>query len=173
MIGSHTQFNLLSFLLLKFPIQPSPLYKIIIVGSSGVGKTAMIHPLVDDTFPTVGVEFRSFECQTGSDTVRLNLCDTSGQEKFRSVSKAHFHSLIAFLLILLQVRCPPTVFIIVVGNKSDLTAERVIGIEKAQVFGERHGIDDFETFSTERKKRERNVRSDGGGNSRGRKEKRK
>jgi GTPase SAR1 family protein len=46
-------------------MRPHPLYKIIIVGASGVGKTAMVQRFVDGTYigegqPTVGVEFRSF-----------------------------------------------------------------------------------------------------------------
>jgi small GTP-binding protein len=148
-------------------MDPQPFYKIIVVGASGVGKTAMIRRLVDGTFlsegqPTVGVEFRVYECQCGSETIQLNLWDTAGQEKFRSVSKAYFRNAAGALLVFsLTDRtsfdgleswltdshslCTPNVNVLLVGNKSDLAMEREIGIEEARNFGARHGIDYMET----------------------------
>jgi GTPase SAR1 family protein len=40
--------------------------------------------------------------------------------------------------------CTPNVIVLLVGNKSDLASERVIGIEEAHTFGDRHGIDYME-----------------------------
>jgi small GTP-binding protein len=94
--------------------------------------------------------------------VRLNLWDTAGQEKFRSVSKAYFRNAVGAVLVFsladrtsfdalgswladIHALCTPTAVVLLVGNKSDLSADRVIGTEEARAFGDRHGIDYMET----------------------------
>lgn len=144
-----------------------PSYKIVVVGTSGVGKTALVQRLIDDAFsyeskPTIGVEFKSHTCKCGDETVKINIWDTAGQEKFRSISKAYFRNAVGALLVFsfsdresfdhlniwlndLHSLCPENAIIILVGNKVDLTQDRVISNTEAQLFAERHGLDFFET----------------------------
>jgi small GTP-binding protein len=146
-------------------------YKIVVVGASGVGKTAMVQRLVDRTFvpdgqPTIGVEFKCFECQLGSDSIKLNIWDTAGQEKFRSVSKAYFRNAVGAILVFsltdrasfdaldswlndIHSLCSPNAAVLVVGNKSDLREDRVLSQTEAGTFSERHGIEYIETSAKE------------------------
>jgi small GTP-binding protein len=146
-------------------------YKVVLVGASGVGKTAIVQQLVEGTFeadgqPTIGVEFKSYECQSGSDRLTLNIWDTAGQEKFRAVSKIYFRSAVGAILVFsltdrtsfdalddwlndIHSLCAPNVDILLVGNKLDLREERVISQNEALSFSERHGIEFIETSAVQ------------------------
>jgi small GTP-binding protein len=72
-------------------------FKIVVVGASGVGKTAIVNQLVNKSFkaegqPTIGVEFKSYSLTADDENVKLQIWDTAGQERFRSVSKGSFRS---------------------------------------------------------------------------------
>ena len=140
-------------------------YKIVVVGSSGVGKTAMVQRLIDQTFleetqSTVGVEFKSYNITLDNETIRLNIWDTAGQERFRSVSKAYFRNAVGAILVYsindndsfndleawindLHQLAAQNAAILLVGNKSDLDDRRVTESE-AQSFADRHGIEYLE-----------------------------
>lgn len=142
-------------------------YKIVIVGESFVGKTAIIGRLIDKTFhtefeSTIGVEFRTYNVMAGDREVKLNIWDTAGQEKFRSVSKAYFRNAQGALLVFsltdqksfealdgwlndLQSLCTPNAVVLLLGNKSDLKDDRVVPNEEANAFATRHGLNYFET----------------------------
>ncbi|KAH0791830.1 Ras family protein [Histomonas meleagridis] len=143
-------------------------YKIVVVGASGVGKSALVQRLVDGTFreegqSTVGVEFKSFTCQTqDNQPVKLQIWDTAGQERFRSVSKAYFRNAVGAVLVFditsessfddlenwlqdLQQLCNPNAYIILVGNKVDLEDKREVGTQQAKDFGEKHHLEYLET----------------------------
>jgi small GTP-binding protein len=150
----------------KLP-EPDASYKIVVVGASGVGKTALVQRLVDDTFcstvgPTIGVEFKCYRVTCGDEIVKLNIWDTAGQEKFKSVAKAYFREAVGGALVFafddhqsfddlgtwltdLQTLCTPNALILLIGNKSDLTDARVIPASHAETFAARHGLDYFET----------------------------
>lgn len=142
-------------------------YKIVVVGSSGVGKTALVQRLTDNIFTgenqsTIGVEFKTYPVTVGDDQVKLNIWDTAGQEKFRSVSKAYFRSAVGGILVFsindresfeelgrwlndLQSLALPNALILLVGNKSDLASERVIASNEAEAFAIRHNMEYMET----------------------------
>jgi small GTP-binding protein len=142
-------------------------FKIVVVGASGVGKSAIVKRLVDGTFhedstTTVGVEFKPFIVQVDDQNVKLQIGDSAGHERFRSVSRAYFRNAIGGVLVYditdersfddlsnwlhdLQQLCNPNAFILLVGNKSDLEAERQVGMRQAQDFAEKHKLDYVET----------------------------
>jgi small GTP-binding protein len=150
---------------MKVPI--SSTFKIVVLGSSGVGKSAIVRRLVDGTFSeesqsTVGVEFKPFVIPVNDQSVKLQIWDTAGQERFKSVSRAYFRNAVGAVLVYdittessfddlgnwlndLQQLCNPNAYILLVGNKTDLESERRVGIEQARDFAEKHKLDYLET----------------------------
>ncbi|GMH99932.1 hypothetical protein TrVE_jg6102 [Triparma verrucosa] len=69
-----------------------PLYKIVMLGDSGVGKTSLVHRLVSPSAPistslpaTMGIEFDTKLIETSGGPVKAQLWDTAGQERFSKV----------------------------------------------------------------------------------------
>jgi small GTP-binding protein len=142
-------------------------FKIVVVGASGVGKTAIVNQLVNKTFkeegqPTIGVEFKSYSCQADDETIKLQIWDTAGQERFRSVSKAYFRNALRAVLVFdltnktsfdelniwindLNTLCAPNAFIILVGNKADLSDERAVSEDEARESAKRYNLEYLET----------------------------
>lgn len=142
-------------------------YKVVVVGSAGVGKTTLVHKLTTGIFmvdsqSTVGVEFKLHEIHDGDEIIQMNIWDTAGQEKFRSVAKSYFRNAIGAILTFalnnhnsfneldawlndLQTLCAPNAVILLIGNKSDLKDERYVPETEIKTFAERHNIDYIET----------------------------
>ena len=71
------------------------LYKIIIIGDSGVGKSNILgrylnNEFKQDTKSTVGVEFGSKKLKVGGINVKLQIWDTAGQERYRAITSAYY-----------------------------------------------------------------------------------
>jgi small GTP-binding protein len=142
-------------------------FKIVVLGSSGVGKSAIVRRLVDGTFTaesqsTVGVEFKPFIIPVDGQSVKLQIWDTAGQERFKSVSRAYFRNAVGAVLVYditsdstfddlgnwlndLQQLCNPNAYILLIGNKTDLEGERRVGTEQARDFAERNKLEYLET----------------------------
>jgi small GTP-binding protein len=142
-------------------------FKIVVLGSSAVGKSAIVRRLVDGTFSeesqsTVGVEFKPFVIPVDGQNVKLQIWDTAGQERFKSVSRAYFRNAVGAVLVYditsdssfddlgewlndLQQLCNPNAYILLVGNKADLEDQRRVGTEQARDFADKHKLDYLET----------------------------
>lgn len=143
-------------------------YKVVLVGSSGVGKTSLVNRLVNNVFAklihTIGVEFKSHSIISNDVEINLQLWDTAGKEVFRSVAKEYCRNSLGAILVFsltdrqsfnnlemwirdIQSLCAPNAYIILVGNKSDDESRRLISNTEAQQFADRYGIEYFETSS--------------------------
>ena len=77
-------------------LQPDGLFKVIIIGDSGVGKSCLMQTLTQGVFKndhqiTIGVEFGAFIMQIdGKAVIKLQIWDTAGQEQFRSITKLFY-----------------------------------------------------------------------------------
>lgn len=142
-------------------------FKVVLVGSSGVGKTATIYRVVENAFvedlpSTVGVDYKSYAVDVDGETVTFNLWDTAGQERFRSVSKAYFRNAVGGIIIFsttdeqsfadidgwlsdFHALSAPNSATVLVGNKVDLTAERAVTSAEAEAYAQRHNMDYIET----------------------------
>ena len=79
-------------------------FSIITLGECGVGKTAIIKRFVDDKFEdqesTTGVNYSYKEMLINKkDKIILRLVDTTGQEKFRALTKSYFKNADAVLFV--------------------------------------------------------------------------
>lgn len=73
------------------------LFKIVIVGNQGVGKSSLFVRFCDDNFaenylPTIGVDFRFKMMDIEGQTCKLQIWDTAGQERFRTITSAYYRS---------------------------------------------------------------------------------
>ena len=80
------------------------LFKIIIIGDAGVGKSNMLIRYLRDEFderkaPTVGVEFASKLVKVGNDQAKLQIWDTAGQGKFKATSKQYFKNAAGIIMV--------------------------------------------------------------------------
>jgi small GTP-binding protein len=142
-------------------------YKFIIIGSSGVGKTAILKRLVEDTYTedsqsTIGVEFDSTVLNIGDRKVKLQIWDTAGQERFRSIAKAYYRNAVGVILVYdltdrksfddlngwlndIRALCDPNAVIQLIGNKSDLGSQRVVTVTEAEQYASHHRVQYLET----------------------------
>ena len=121
---------------------PDHIYKIIIIGDSGVGKTCLTYRVTTGKFhnsesPTLGFEFFPLYVKYKDKILKLELWDTCGQEAYRSLIKSFYiNSSMAIIVYskddkksfdsipewIRQCRnlCAPNTKYILIGNKKDL-----------------------------------------------------
>ena len=71
------------------------LFKILMVGDSGVGKSCMLLRFVDQQYnetyiSTIGVDFRIKTVNMNGKSVKLQIWDTAGQERFRTITSSYY-----------------------------------------------------------------------------------
>jgi hypothetical protein len=71
------------------------LFKILIIGDSGVGKSSLLLRYADDTFtnnfnPTIGIDFKVKTIDIANMKVKLQIWDTCGQERFRTITSSYY-----------------------------------------------------------------------------------
>ena len=91
------------FLIIMFE-EYNYLFKIVVIGDSGVGKTNLVSKFVDNTFlldekPTIGVEFSSKSIRINQHDIRCQLWDTEGQQRFRAITKAYYNGAVGALVV--------------------------------------------------------------------------
>lgn len=74
--------------------------KILMIGDSGVGKTCLLLRFVSDEhrvdhLPTVGIDFKMKNIQINDMTVKLQVWDTAGQDRFQTLTSTFFKSRLA------------------------------------------------------------------------------
>jgi small GTP-binding protein len=144
-----------------------PCFKIVAAGDTSVGKSSIIKRLIsgafqEDACPTTGADFFTWVCPIDSETIRLQIWDTAGQERFHSISKSYFRSAVGAILVYditstqsfdalmdwlpdLQSLALPNAYILLIGNKADLEAERTIAPGAVKDFAQLHGLEAVET----------------------------
>ncbi len=132
-------------------------FKVIIVGDSNVGKTTVVHRFLHDEFKsdvhlTVGVDFGIRVVQVGDIRIKLQIWDTAGQEMYKSIAAAYYRNsagCVAMFDLTSQKsfqslqqwtrdirHTTPGAKCIIVGNKTDLTNQRVVSTVVGNNFAE-------------------------------------
>lgn len=80
------------------------LFKILIVGESGVGKSNLLLRFVDNKFEpshisTIGVDFKIKTFMVGDQTIKMQIWDTAGHERFRSVVASYYRGAHGALIV--------------------------------------------------------------------------
>ncbi|XP_006277597.1 ras-related protein Rab-35 isoform X2 [Alligator mississippiensis] len=73
------------------------LFKLLLIGDSGVGKSSLLLRFADNTFSssfvtTIGVDFRVRTVVLGGLRLRLQVWDTAGQERFRTITSTYYRN---------------------------------------------------------------------------------
>jgi len=147
---------------------PPLIFKYIIVGDTAVGKSCLLLQFTDKRFQpvhdlTIGVEFgsRTMNLKDGKQ-VKLQIWDTAGQEKFRSITRSYYRGAAGALLVYDITRretfdhlttwledCRKfshgNVVIMLIGNKSDLNEKRVVSREEGERFAKLNNLFFLET----------------------------
>ncbi|KAF2364824.1 Small GTP-binding protein domain [Trinorchestia longiramus] len=70
-------------------------YKILVIGDVNVGKTCLVHRFCDERYydtyiSTVGIDFKQKIVNLDGVPVRLQIWDTAGEERFRTLTTAYY-----------------------------------------------------------------------------------
>ena len=138
-------------------------FKTIVVGNAGVGKTCLIRRLTKNDFNglhtlTIGVELDFKTLQVDGQEIRLQLWDTAGMEKFRTITQAYYRGSI-LVFIVYDITDAKSFYeattdwyqnvkkfthnyasIVLIGNKCDQYRKRAVTKEELKHAGERLGI---------------------------------
>ena len=79
-------------------------FKIIIIGDCGVGKTNILLRFCEDVFrmnyvATIGVDFKIKTLSVRDQRIKLQIWDTAGQERFKNITQAYYKGAAGFVLI--------------------------------------------------------------------------
>ncbi len=85
-------------------IEPDFMFKLIIVGDSGVGKTNILTKFTDGVFredskPTIGVELAIKTFIVEKMVIKTQIWDTAGQERFRAITAAYYRSALGVIMV--------------------------------------------------------------------------
>lgn len=79
------------------------LFKLLLIGDSGVGKSALLLSFTSETFeelnPTIGVDFKTKYVNHGGKNLKLAIWDTAGQERFRTLTSSYYRGAQGIIMV--------------------------------------------------------------------------
>eukprot|EP00164_Ancoracysta_twista_P000040 GFYU01000055.1.p1 GENE.GFYU01000055.1~~GFYU01000055.1.p1 ORF type:complete len:204 (-),score=45.49 GFYU01000055.1:376-987(-) len=137
------------------------LFKLLLVGDAGVGKSSIVIRYTDDKFSedqpsTIGVDFKVHYVTSGGNKIKLTIWDTAGQERFRTLTSSYYRGAQGVILVydvtrretfealpqwLKEVDLYSTnkdAVRLLVANKVDCEEERVVTTEEGIEFARVH-----------------------------------
>merc|ERR1712003_321713 len=166
-MGTHPIFESDFDCLTVFRMSYAFLFKYIIIGDTGVGKSCLLLQFTDKRFQpvhdlTIGVEFGARMINIDGKQIKLQIWDTAGQESFRSITRSYYRGAAGALLVydisrrdtfkhlsrwLEEARqhSQSNMVIMLIGNKNDLEHRRQVTYEEGKAFAEANGLIFLET----------------------------
>ena len=143
--------------------------KLLIVGDTNVGKTNFIYRFIENKFSqnymaTTGIDLKCTTIELKGKKIRVQLWDTAGQEKYRSITKNLFLKVQGVLAVyditnndsfinikswikIIKEECGTHMPIILLGNKNDLENQRSVDKDTAITFAKEEKLEYIETSS--------------------------
>ncbi|XP_069031269.1 ras-related protein Rab-8B isoform X2 [Embiotoca jacksoni] len=80
------------------------LFKLLLIGDSGVGKTCLLFRFSEDAFnttfiSTIGIDFKIRTVELDGKKIKLQIWDTAGQERFRTITTAYYRGAMGIMLV--------------------------------------------------------------------------
>lgn len=141
--------------------------KVVIVGDSGVGKSNLIKRFTTNEFlanskATVGVEFLSKSYKINDKIFKIEMWDTAGQERYKSITSAYYKGAKGALVVYdttsaqsfenvdkwyneIKEKTGKDIKLILIGNKIDLSEQKVVNTDEALAKAKTWGIPLMET----------------------------
>jgi len=138
------------------------LFKLLLIGDSGVGKTSLLVRFADETFSTsfittIGIDFKIKTMELEGKKVKLQVWDTAGQERFRTITTSYYRGATGIMLVYdvtssssfnninqwmqnIAEHANSDVEKMLIGNKNDLNDRREISCESGTKVANEHGI---------------------------------
>jgi|UniRef100_A0A7S4C9R9 Ras-related protein Rab-1A len=143
------------------------LFKLLLIGDSGVGKSCLLLRFADDTYTesyisTIGVDFKIRTIELEGKTIKLQIWDTAGQERFRTITSSYYRGAHGIIVVYdvtdmesfnnvktwlseIDKYATDKVNKLLVGNKCDLVVKKVVDFQTAKDFADQLEIPFLET----------------------------
>jgi small GTP-binding protein len=137
--------------------------KLVLVGNTSVGKTSIVRTaitgsFVSDSASTLGASYSTKSFQIEGRTVRLQIWDTAGQEKYRGMTPMYYHNAHIAVVVYsvteretfaavdawvksLRDNADAGIVVFVVANKVDLAGERAVNAEEGAAKAAEYGAE--------------------------------
>ena len=147
-------------------VEPEYFIKLLLLGDISVGKSSFIYRFIYDKFnpvemPSSKLDLQSSDIIVSKNKIRVQLWDTVGQEKFRSITQSLISKMQGIVLMFdltnketydniktwieLIREQSKKLPIIIIGNKCDLEEERIIQKEEAKGYYKKQKLKYVET----------------------------
>ncbi|XP_002166359.1 uncharacterized protein LOC100214114 [Hydra vulgaris] len=146
-------------------------FKIIIIGDSGVGKSCLLRRFADQSYTdnyinTIGVDFKVRTFEIYGKTVKLNIWDSAGQERFRTIVNTYYRGAHGICLVYditnmesftnlndwlkdVSELAEKNAKKLIIGTKLDLESQRCVKTDYVQAYSDQFDIPFIETSSKE------------------------
>jgi len=143
------------------------LFKLLLIGDSGVGKTCILFRFSDDAFnttfiSTIGIDFKIKTIEIDGKRVKLQIWDTAGQERFHTITTSYYRGANGIMLVYditntksfdniskwlknITDFASDEVERILLGNKCDMEDKRMISSARGQELATTNNITFYET----------------------------
>jgi Ras-related protein Rab-10 len=143
------------------------LFKLLLIGDSGVGKTCLLFRFSDDAFnttfiSTIGIDFKIKTVELGGKKIKLQIWDTAGQERFHTITTSYYRGAMGIMLVYdvtsgktfdniskwlrnISEHANEDVEKMILGNKCDMEERRQIGRDRGEAIAREHRIPFLET----------------------------
>ena len=143
------------------------LFKLLLIGDSGVGKSCLLLRFADDTYTesyisTIGVDFKIRTMELEGKTIKLQIWDTAGQERFRTITSSYYRGAHGIIIVYdvtdmesfnnvktwlqeIDKYASDSVNKLLVGNKCDLVVKKTVDTGVAKEFADSLNIPFLET----------------------------
>lgn len=143
------------------------LFKLLLIGDSGVGKTCVLLRFCDSAFSTtfistIGIDFKIRTIDLDGRKIKLQIWDTAGQERFKTITTAYYRGAMGIMLVYditseksfdniknwirnIEEHASAEVERMLIGNKCDMHDKRQVSRDKGEHLATEYGIKFTET----------------------------